>query len=219
MIEAVIFDLDGTILDNEGEWETAFMAVVNNYQLTVDSYPRQPNGWIHEPGLGLASNWRNYINSFNTFNKSVDELVRETVAQYSKLSQGLGLREGAAELVQWVKDRGWQTALCTGSAWYVVERELEELGLQLAFDVTTTGEEALMSKPDPEIFLLTAQKLNIEPKNCLVIEDAVAGVRAAAEAGMRVVGLESEYAPRAMLVAAGAAQTTSSLAKIQDLNL
>ena len=59
--------------------------------------------------------------------------------------------------------------------------------------MTVTGDEVLLPKPDPEIYLLTAQKLELEPADCLVIEDAVAGVRSAVEAGCPVVALASDY--------------------------
>jgi len=221
MIQAVIFDLDGTVLDNEGEWEAAFQAVIEKCEVRIENYQTQPNGWIHEPGLGLAVNWKNIFEKCSIVNDqwSIDDLVKETVKQYQSLacrqaglSLGLSLRlrPGITELVQKIKERGWQTALATSSTWGVVERELEQLELYLAFDVTTTGEEVMMAKPDPEIYLLTAQKLNLEPENCVVIEDAIAGIRAAREAGMRPVGLVSDYAGEEKMMAAGAAAVITS---------
>ena len=65
-------------------------------------------------------------------------------------------------MIEEIKDKGWQTALATGTEWHVVEKELEQVNLYLAFDVTTTGDEVLAQKPDPEIYLLTAQKLGVE---------------------------------------------------------
>jgi HAD superfamily hydrolase (TIGR01509 family) len=201
MIRAVIFDLDGTVLDNEDDWDAAFMEVARRHDVAEPKL-KLPNGWWHEPGLGLEQNWWKILRDPILAKK----LAGETAESYKVLSKekNLRLREGSAELVQRVKDQGMMTALCTGSTWNVVEYELEQLGLYLAFDVTTTGEEVVMPKPDPEIYLLTAQKLNLEPEECLVVEDAVAGVRAAVEAGMQAVGLISDYAPEEMLRAAGA---------------
>jgi len=196
MIQAVIFDLDGTVLDNEPEWETAFAAVVQSHSLPVEQLKWMPNGWIHEPGIGITPNWKRLVP------EKVEELTVETMLEYRKAD--VKVRDGLAELVAKIKERGWQTALVTGSSWNVVEKELEELSLYLAFDVTTTGEEVVAQKPDPEIYLLTCQKLGLEPKECVVIEDAIAGVRAGAEAGCAVIGLESDYAPKAVLMAAGA---------------
>ncbi len=211
MISAVIFDLDGTIVDNEPIWETAFQAVINNYQLTVNQLLKQPNGWLHEPGIGLVNNWKRYIDG------PVEQMVQQTVKEYRKICPDLNLRTGVIEAVQKAKELGRQTALCTGSTWHVVEKELGEMEMYLAFDVTVTGEEVLMSKPDPEIYILTAQKLGEEPENCVVIEDAVAGVRAAKEAGMKCIGLASDYAPTALLESAGADFVVSDMVSVSEL--
>lgn len=211
MTTSVIFDLDGTVIDNEGEWERAFQHVVNSYQLPINKDFKLPNNWIHEPGLGLVNNWRRILGGDN---KKAEELVPETFAAYRKIMEETGVilpRDGMGALIDRIKENGWATALCTGSFWTVVEPELEALKLYLAFDITTTGEEVLMQKPDPEIFILTAQKIGCEPEEAIVIEDAVAGVRAAAEAGMQTIGLVSPYAPEDTLKAAGATWTVESL--------
>lgn len=212
MIQAVIFDLDGTVLDNEPEWETAFRAVVDSNQLSVVSW--MPNNWIHEPGIGITPNWKRLVPG------RVEELTVETMQEYQNRirempatgRKELRIREGLVELVEKIKEGGWMTALVTGSSWNVVEKELEGLDLYLAFDVTTTGEEVIAQKPDPEIYLLTCQKLGLESEECVIVEDAVAGVRAGAEAGCAVIGLESEYAPKKMLLASGAKWA------VEDLN-
>ena len=196
MIQAVIFDLDGTVLDNESDWENAFQIVVSRSKLVVSKW--MENGWIHEPGIGITPNWRRY---FPDDPDKVDKLARETWNTYEP---NLKIRDGLMDLVEKIKEKGWMTALCTGSSWNVVEKELEQLNLYLAFDVTTTGEEVALLKPDPEIYLLTAQKLGLDPEECLVVEDAIAGVRAGVEAGCKVIALESEYSPAKLLNAAGA---------------
>lgn len=213
MVNAVIFDLDGTVIDNEGEWEQTFQKVLDNHkELTL---LRQGfvgrGGWIHEPGLGLANNWRRILEGKSY---DIDKLVNETFTVYRDIVNETGIilpREGMGALVEKIKEFGWVTALCTGSFWTVVEPELEQLKLYLAFDITTTGEEILMQKPDPEIYTLTAQKIGCEPEEAIVIEDAIAGIRAATEAGMRSIGLISAYAPEKMLRAAGATWTATDL--------
>lgn len=200
-IQGVIFDLDGTVLDNEPEWETAFRAVAEKYKI-------QGFGWIHEPGIGIRPNWKRLMP------ERADELSVETMQEYQKVRVSVRVRDGLDELIEKIKEKGWMTALVTGSSWNVVEKELEELNLYLAFDVTTTGEEVALQKPDPEIYLLTCQKLGLDPKECVVIEDAIAGVRAGVEAGCAVIGLESDYAPKEMLLAAGAKWVVGDLAGV-----
>ena len=202
MIQAAIFDLDGTVIETEDDWEEAFLQVARKHGIAQPKL-LQANSWWHEPGLGLSANWRRIIAD----RARAEELARETSTIYQKSKTGdfdLKLRPGTAELIDKMRARGWKLALSTGSNWNVVEAELLKLNLYAAFDVTTTGEEVLVLKPDPEIYLLTAQKLEVEAEQCLVIEDAVAGVRAAKEAGMLAVALVSDYAPAKMSSAAGA---------------
>ncbi len=197
MIQAVIFDLDGTVLDNEYKWEEAFRGVANRNGIRC---PLVGNRWIHEPGIGISPNWEKLVEKGDR----ADKLSRETWELYQmEYSQSLSLREGIVELVSAIKEKGWLTALATGSNWDVVEKELEQLDMYLAFDVTTTGEEVLAQKPDPEIYLLTSQKLGVDPEECVVIEDSLAGVQAAVDAGMKVVAITSDYATREEIKKAG----------------
>lgn len=208
VIQAAIFDLDGTVLDNESIWEEVFREVavknrINSHALEYGSK------WIHEPGIGISPNWERLVKDHD----QVSKLSQQTWALYAKKSE-LNLRSGIVELVEAIKERGWQTALATGSEWHVVEKELEELNLYLAFDVTTTGEEVLAQKPDPEIYLLTAQKLGVDPQECGVVEDSLAGVQAAVEAGMTVVGITSAYASRQELTQAGVKLVVDNLNEV-----
>jgi len=213
-ILAVIFDLDGTVIDTESLWNEVFEDVARNNRIDTSKALRMPNGWWHEPGLGILQNWRRVAEG-----ETAEKLARETWNLYAARSveEKLAIMEGVVETVQLVKDRGWMTALCTGSNWNVVEPELESLGLYLAFDVTTTGDEVVLLKPDPEIYLLTAQKLGVEPYECLVIEDAVVGVRAAVDAGMTAVGLVSGYAPERVMKSTGAKYTAPDFSEVMKI--
>lgn len=199
MINAVIFDLDGTVLDNEQKWEDSFQVVARN----------NSQKWIHEPGIGILPNWEKIVGK----GEKAVEMTRETEEEYHKTPESL-VMNGLEDLVEAIKEKGWLTGLATGSNWNVVEEELEQLNLWLAFDVTTTGEEVLAQKPDPEIYLLTAQKLGVDPANCVVVEDSVAGVESAVAAGMKVIGLTSDYASADMLKKAGAKDVVDSLTEV-----
>jgi HAD superfamily hydrolase (TIGR01509 family) len=217
MIAAIIFDLDGTVLDNVGLWEEAFRMVADRHDVEINQDFLQANGYMHEPGLSIAENWKRYVRDI----EEEEKLSRETWNEYHKMISDdpalIKVRVGVDEVIEKAKEKGLLVALATGSTWTVVEPELTALELYLAFDVTTTGEEVAMLKPDPEIYLLTAQKLGLEPSECLVIEDAIVGVRAAIEAGCQVVGLISEYAPRELLEAAGATKEVERLEEVTSL--
>jgi beta-phosphoglucomutase len=215
MIKAAIFDLDGTVLDNEGMWEEAFSEVGHNNKIDMTKVLRMQNGWYHEPGTGLVPNWQKIVLDRDRS----EHLARQTWMLYRekvKFEGGVKMMPGVEEALTEVNNKQWLTALCTGSIWHVVEKELEELKLYLAFDVTTTGEELQLQKPDPEIYTLTATKLGVEPYECLVIEDSIAGVRAGLEAGMMVAVLISGYAPEEEVLGAGAQIVVKNFSELTE---
>ncbi len=206
MIQAVIFDLDGTVLDNEGIWEDAFQEVAKNHSL---------ENIEHTPGIGVLNNWKNIVHDLAL----AQAYAAETNEAYMELTadSDAKVRDGLVDLVGEIKEIGWQTGLATGSEWTVVEKELEQLNLHLAFDTTTTGEEVLAAKPDPEIYLLTAQKMGVEPTECVVIEDSIAGVESAVEAGCMVIGIANEFADSTALTAAGAKLVVDNFSEVMLL--
>ena len=192
MLKAVVFDLDGTVLDNEDVWEAAFQQVLGKKSST----------WIHEPGLGLEKNWEMISGP-----ERAVEYAQKTREAYKQLvgdGSDLQIRAGFEEVASKIKEMGLLTALATSSYWTVVEDILENLSMYLAFDVTTTGEEVARLKPDPEIYLLTAQKLGVDAEQCLVVEDAYAGVESAAQAGCLVAAIKSSYSQEKKLRDVGA---------------
>lgn len=209
MIAAVIFDLDGTVLDNEGIWEEVFLQVAKKNSIDLNL---SKNKWIHEPGIGIEPNWKKLVSADEKLIKSLTaqtwHLYREQVGTKPPV------REGMVELIEAIKERNWLTALATSSEWYTVEKELEDLNLYLAFDVTTTGDEVTALKPDPEMYLLTFQKLGVEPDECIIVEDSIAGLHAARDAGAIPVGIISGYATKENLQAAGAKLVVDNLNEV-----
>lgn len=199
MIQAVIFDLDGTVLDNEQQWGQAFAEVARNNGLSIEQ---------HEPGIGVLANWKKLVGDL--------ELAQKLTIQTKRLygSMDASVRNGFENVIAYIKENQYKTALASSSDWNAVEPQLEELDLVLAFDITTTGEEVLALKPDPEIYLLTCQKLGFEPEECLVVEDSLAGVESAKDAGCKVVGIANEIFNKVSLKAARADFVVDSLEEI-----
>jgi beta-phosphoglucomutase-like phosphatase (HAD superfamily) len=103
-----------------------------------------------------------------------------------------GMADGVVEFMDLLKENGISISLATSSNWEITDKILEHLGLTNYFESITTGEEVLNSKPAPDIFLLAAEKLGVDPMDCLVIEDSVSGIIAAKDAGMKVIAISSE---------------------------
>lgn len=181
-VEAVIFDLDGTVLSNEDEYGEAFAAVIRRYGGKVETDSPQV------AGIGVEQNWPILIKKYGIkTDKSVGELASETQREYMKRMDSVKVREGFEDFVEGLRCSEVKIALATSNTWGVVENVLDRFGLENCFDVITTVEEVSDSKPSPDIFVETARKLGVEPEGCVVFEDAESGVNAAKAAGMRVV--------------------------------
>ncbi len=183
-ISAVIFDLDGTVLDNEDEYGRAFRKVLASLGKRVDKkYP-------HTQGIGVKENWPVLLAKYSIkTKKTIEELTRATQDAYLAQLTFVNYVRGFENFVDKLKDSGIKVALATSNTWWIVDEVSENLNLDEIFSVITTAEEAVFNKPDPEIFVLTADKLGFEPEKCLVIEDSVAGIEAAKRAGMKVIGI------------------------------
>ena len=195
---AVIFDLDGTVLDNEDEYGIAFKEMLSKLGKKTDSeFP-------HTQGIGMEENWKKLIPKYKIkTKKSTKELSKETQKAYLKMLSRVTLKEGVRGFIKDLKDSGIFVALATSNTWPTVEKVFDTLSLEGVFDTMTTGEEAKLKKPNPEIFLLTAQKLGVDPEDCLVIEDTEAGIKAAKDAGLKVIAIARDSKHAKLLEKAG----------------
>lgn len=183
-ISAAIFDLNGTVLDDEGMYDIAFNNVLKS--LGVDTSKQIP----HKHGIGVKENWVMFIKDLNLrTDKSPEVLAKETQNEYLKQLNQLTIRPGFRDFINQLKRQQIRLGLATSNTWEVANRILEQIGLMGTFDSMTTAEEVRYNKPDPEIFLIAADKLGTEGEHCLVIEDSVSGVEAGKRAGMKVVAI------------------------------
>jgi HAD superfamily hydrolase (TIGR01509 family) len=183
-LSAVIFDLNGTILSDEDEYGRAFKKVLQRLGTKVnDDYP-------HQTGIGVEENWPILLKKYHIkTKKTYGELARETQDEYKKLLKSVEIRDGFEEFAKDLQISGIRIALATANNWSMVEVIFDRFDLEKYFDIITTAEEVHKNKPDPEIYLITADKLNLPNYECVVFDDSPAGVRAGKGAGMMVVGV------------------------------
>lgn len=189
--QAVIFDFDGTLVENEDTYTDCFIAVLRkhnvHYKIEDDQHP-------HVLGIGLEENWTKLHKQFGLSDEiTITQLVHETQDEYHSRMSDVHIRPGFKELHEALTEEGIAVALATSNNWWVIDDELEDLGIKNYFNVTVTGEEVLNKKPEPDIFLEAAKKLFVEPEDCIVIEDSLAGILAGKEAGMKVVAIRNNY--------------------------
>jgi HAD superfamily hydrolase (TIGR01509 family) len=179
---AVVFDLDGTIIKSEEEWDRSFAAVLG--KLGIESGGRDPS--MH--GVSIKNRWRSLLLKYNIkTTKTIEELETLSYLEYQNLIPEITLNDGVLEFMDTIKESGRPLSLATSTNWETAQKVLEHFGLKNYFDNITTGEEVVNPKPAPDIFLLASEKLGVLPPDCLVIEDSVSGVTAAHDAGMKVI--------------------------------
>ena len=206
--EAVIFDLDGVLLDSEQRWNLAKEALV-----------REAGGrWRDEAPevmMGMSSpEWSAYLKDDLGVPLGLDAINHDVVRRMGDgYRAGLPLLPGAAESVRALAAR-WPLGLASSS-----NRELIDLFLELAdfgdaFRDTVSSEEVARGKPSPDVYLRAAEKLGVDPARAVAIEDSSNGIRAGAAAGMRVIAVPNPHYPPAADALALAAVTVGWVGEI-----
>lgn len=191
---AVIFDLDGTVLLNEEIYSKAFIEVLRRHDADLSDIDHDHP---QEPGIGLKENWALLKKRAKLPEElSLEKLVHETQDVYHNHLDEVEVRPGFRQLHRQLEEENIIMALATSNDWWLVEDELEDLNLHKYFQTVTTGEEVMHKKPAPDIFLEVARKVGVEPQECVVIEDSVAGIEAVKEAGMVAVAILTSFSKK-----------------------
>lgn len=180
-VEAVIFDLDGVLIDSEGIWAGA------RRQVAERAGRRWPPG-ADEALMGMSSpEWATYMRDVVGVREQRDGIIAEVVdAVLTAYRSHLPLLPGALEAVPRLASR-WPLGLASSSNRPVIDAVLSASGLRSCFAVTVSSEEVARGKPSPDVYLAAAAGLKIDPVLCVAIEDSSNGFRSAAAAGMLVV--------------------------------
>jgi HAD superfamily hydrolase (TIGR01509 family) len=186
-LRAVVFDMDGVLVDSEPIHRAAAEEMLRDagHVLTDEMYVRCI-------GTTVEATW-----DIIEEETGLDWGLEEFKARYegyilAELSRPLERLPGVDRVLGLVEQRGLGLALATSSRRSWLDATLGGLGLTGRFPVTVTGDEVEHGKPDPDIFLLAARRLGVEPHACLAIEDSPPGVAAAHAAGMRSVAVRTE---------------------------
>ncbi len=210
-IEAVIFDMDGVLVDSEGA-----LADIAALSLRDDGVPASPQDF--EPFIGMGEDAyiggvvRLHGMEYRPFMKA------HIYARYIELAPDR-VREfpGAADLVRDLVRSGFRVAVGSSADRPKVLANLSALGLEESdLHALVTGSDIHRKKPEPDIYLEAARRIRADPARCLVVEDAESGVRAAVAAGMTCLGVATSR-PADALVAAGATSVLPDLSALRTL--
>jgi beta-phosphoglucomutase family hydrolase len=190
MLRAVIFDMDGLMVDTEYLHHTSFKKVLEQYG--VNPVPNI-HGVIHVSGVSAEANWELFKEKYN-FNADTAELTRSKHKIHLKLlKNNVVPMPGLFELLKDIKEHGYRISIASSSALEQINLIVNRLGITNFFDAITSGEEVTSGKPAPDIFLKAAAKLGIEPTQCVVLEDAMNGMKAAKAANMHAVVVPNKF--------------------------
>jgi HAD superfamily hydrolase (TIGR01509 family) len=189
LIQAVIFDLDGLLLDSESAWDGGRKALVAEHGL------EWPDG-ATEAMLGMSSpEWSRHVHEELGVPldppEISDRVVKHVLDTYERR---LPLLPGAEEAVARIAER-WPLALASSSNKQVIDRVMETSGWGRVFRAWVSSEEVGRGKPAPDVFLEAARRIGVEPANAAGIEDSHNGILAARAAGLRVIAIPNHEFP------------------------
>jgi HAD superfamily hydrolase (TIGR01509 family) len=191
VIEAVVFDMDGVIVDSEQVWDDV-----------REQLARERGGRWHDRAqadmMGMSSpEWSRYMHETIGLPESPqeinDEVVRRMLERYRT---ELPLLDGAMDAVRRLA-AAFPLAVASSSNRPLIEAVLETAGIADAFAVTVSSEEVARGKPAPDVYLEAARRLGVDPRRAAAVEDSSNGLRAAHAAGLRVLALPNAHYPPA----------------------
>jgi len=180
---AVLFDMDGTLIDSEPYWLASEQALAAEHN----------GNWTHEDGLsivGLSLDDSSKVFKDKTrVNLEPSEIVtRLTADVQSQLEKVIPWRPGAKELLLDLRKNGVKTALVTMSLHRMAQQVVDAIEFD-AFDVIVAGDDVLRGKPHPEPYLKAAEQLGFRPERCIAFEDSISGITSAEAAGTMAIGI------------------------------
>ena len=209
MTDAVVFDLDGVLLDSEQVWDEVREQLV-----------RERGAHWHEGAqremMGMSSvEWSQYMHDELGVADPPEAISAKVVRMMEERYRSrLPLIDGAREAVERLAGR-WPLGLASSSNREVIDLVLELSGLAQFFRVTVSSEEVARGKPAPDVYLEAARRLEVRPEGCVAIEDSENGIRSAAAAGMKVIAILNAVFPPGVEALSLAAVVVASLEQLQ----
>jgi beta-phosphoglucomutase-like phosphatase (HAD superfamily) len=198
-IEAVVFDLDGVIIDTEEVWEQVRRDYVAGFgrQFQPDSQSRM---------MGMSTpEWSGHLSHDVGVPRTPEEVAADVLGRMAERYRvDLPLIAGSVEAVRRIAAR-FPVALASSSARVLIDQVLATAGLTGTFEVTLSTEEVPRGKPAPDVYLAAAARLGLRPEVCAAVEDSTNGLRSAVAAGLTVIAVpHGVYPPAADALAAAA---------------
>ncbi|MDP9315024.1 MAG: HAD family phosphatase [Chloroflexota bacterium] len=189
-VRAVLWDVDGTLLDSAAYHWQSWQAT-----LALEGFPLQWEQFVASFGQRNDAVLRGYFGADFPVSE-VERIAEAKETRYRELlgAGGVTLLPGVDQWLQRLHQEGWRQAIASSAPRLNVMAIVEALGIGAYFEAIVSAEDVQRGKPDPQVFLVAAQKLGVPPERCIVVEDAPAGIEAGRRAGMRTIGVLSTHA-------------------------
>ena len=186
--EAVIFDLDGTLVDSMGMWKEIDVDFLGRFGYTVpENLQKEIEGMSFSETAQYFQNRFSLPLSLEEIKTCWNEMAME---QYSKK---IRLKPGAEDFLRYLKQNRIKAGIATSNSRELVEAVIGANGVRALFDEIVVGCQVPKGKPSPDVYLFAAEKLSVSPEHCLVLEDLPAGILAGKRAGMTVWAVDDVY--------------------------
>lgn len=187
-IKAVLFDLDGTLVDSMWVWRDIDIAYLGKFGLSL---PKSLQAEIEGKSFSETAV---YIKEKFNIPDSLEEMKAEwNRMAWDKYTHEVPLKQGVREFLDYCKTHGIRLGIATSNSRELVDNIIKVHGLSDYFTGVVTGCEVERGKPSPDVYLEAARRCGVSPSFCLVFEDIVPGIMAGRAAGMKVCAVEDEY--------------------------
>lgn len=186
-MKAVIFDMDGVIIDSEPVYNGIHEKMLRDFGVKeILDVPEDYTGMTNSAVFKIV---REKYNLKQTVEEISAYQLKVILEEFSRLEDEP--IDGIRDLLAFLKEQQIKTAIASSSARKLIETVVKKFNLMAFFDVIVSGEEVPAGKPAPDVFLEAARQLHVSPEDCLVIEDSKNGTIAAKEAGMSCIGFKN----------------------------
>lgn len=187
-IDAVIFDLDGTLVDSMWMWKQIDIEYLSQFDLELpDNLQTEIEGMSFSETAGYFKNRFQLKATIEEIKAAWNEMA------YQKYRHEVPFKEGALEFLKYLKKQRIKTGIATSNSKALVDAVVERYGITELFDSIHTSCEVEKGKPAPDIYHLVAKDLEVEPDRCLVFEDVVNGIKAGKNASMKVCAVYDDF--------------------------
>lgn len=186
-MQAVIFDMDGVLIDSEPMWKEAEKQIFSSIGVKVSDVLSAKTAAMTTKEV--TAFWYSY---YPWSEKSLDQVESEVINRVETLISRRGKAiEGVKEALEFFRKRNFKIGLSTNSPSRLISVVLNKLEISSYFQATSSSEEVRKGKPHPAVYLSTAKKLNVVPSKCIAVEDSLSGLIAAKKANMKTVAVPS----------------------------